>query len=62
MSWTTIRIREETKDDLQDLEVGSNMDEKVQYLLGNIETYIEQIVRQEVAKISINRQTGELEY
>jgi len=61
MGWTTIRVREETKQELKDKIDAKNMDKRVRYLLNNIDNYIEETVKQELNKISINRQ-GELEY
>jgi len=62
MGWTTIRLKEKTKQDLDKRIEGRNMDEKVRKLLDSIDNYIEETVKQEVQKISINQRTGELEY
>jgi len=61
MEWTTIRVREDTKQELKEKVNAENMDERVQYLLGNIETYIDQSVREHLQRLQLNNQTGEIE-
>lgn len=62
MGWTTIRLKQETKEQLDQQIEGRNMQEKVDKLLNSIDSYIEETVKQEVQKLSINQRTGEIEY
>lgn len=46
--WTTLRVRENTADDLEDRVEGKNMDQRIRRLLDDVEEYIDQRVSEEV--------------
>jgi len=54
MSWTTIRVKEGTKDELKDKVSAENMDERIQYLLNDIDSYIEEQVKSYIERMYIN--------